>query len=79
VRLLFYTRYFPGWTATIDGAPAPIEPFGEQGLIAVDIPAGTHLVATRWSTTPARIAGGVISLLSIALVAFAIWRTRGAR
>lgn len=65
-RIQFYTRYFPGWTASIDGDAVPIEPYGEQGLVTLDVPAGEHTVTTRWGTTPPRIVGAVVS--SIALV-----------
>lgn len=75
-RILFYTRYFPGWTATVDGAPVEIGPEGEQGLIALNVPAGTHTVTTRWGTTPARLTGAGISAISLVLVGLVLWRAR---
>lgn len=75
-RILFYTRYFPGWTATLDGAPVEIGPEGEQGLIALNVPAGTHTVTTRWGTTPARLLGVGISAVALALVCLILWRGR---
>ncbi|MDE3088489.1 MAG: glycosyltransferase family 39 protein, partial [Chloroflexota bacterium] len=41
-RILFYTRYFPGWVATLDNQPLPVEAYGEQGLILVNVPPGIH-------------------------------------
>ncbi len=75
-RIQFYTRYFPGWTATIDGNAVPIEPYGEQGLITLNVPAGTHLVTTRWGTTTPRVIGAIISLISLLSLFALIWRTR---
>jgi hypothetical protein len=77
-RIRFYTRYFPGWTATVDGNAVPLEPSGEQGLLTLDVPAGSHIVTTRWGTTPVRIVGAVISLFSIAAAVLWLWRTRRA-
>jgi uncharacterized membrane protein YfhO len=75
-RILFYTRYFPGWTATLDGVPVEIGPQGEQGLIAVNVPAGTHIVTTRWGSTPPRLIGAGISVVSLALMGLVLRRTR---
>lgn len=75
-RLMFYTRYFPGWTASVDGAPVTIEPYGDQGLIALDVPPGTHAVTTHWGTTTPRLIGAVISLAALAAALVFLWRTR---
>jgi hypothetical protein len=65
VRLLFYNYYFPGWRATVDGQPAVIRPEGANGLIALDLPAGTHEAQLRFGTTPPRIAGALLSALGL--------------
>lgn len=76
-RILFYTRYFPGWTATIDGSPdQAVEPYGEQGLIMVQVPAGTHTVRTQFGDTGARQAGAAISLASLVATLGWMWKTR---
>jgi len=59
----FYTYYFPGWRARVDGQPVEIRPSGMFGLIALDVPAGEHRVALRFEDTPVRIVGGVVSVL----------------
>jgi hypothetical protein len=74
-RVLFYTRYFPGWTATIDGAFASVEPYGEQGLISVNVPSGVHTVRAQFGDTWPRQAGAVISLVSLLCVMGWLWKT----
>lgn len=66
-RIMVYTRYFPGWTATLDGAPVAIEPSGDQGLIATrdPVPAGSHLLRLRFEDTPVRQISAVISAISL--------------
>ncbi|HZQ04999.1 MAG TPA: hypothetical protein VFD70_00350, partial [Anaerolineae bacterium] len=76
IRVMFYTRYFPGWTATLDGTPTSIEPYGEQGLIALNVPAGSHIVTTRWGTTPPRVVGAIISALCLFAALGLIWLDR---
>jgi hypothetical protein len=72
-----YTRYFPGWQATVDGAPAEVLPWGEQGLMQVQVPAGEHTVLLRFEDTPVRTAGKAISLLSLAgVVGVWLWGRR---
>lgn len=75
-RLLFYTRYFPGWTATVDGAPAALEPYGEQGLMLVQVAAGTRVVRVSFGDTPPRQLGALLSLLSLIGAGVWLWRTR---
>ncbi|MDZ7378512.1 MAG: hypothetical protein ONB06_04115, partial [candidate division KSB1 bacterium] len=75
-RIMFYTRYFPGWSATLDGIPVEIEPYGEQGLIALTVPAGTHIVTTRFGTTAPRVAGAIISFGSFIAALAWLWKTR---
>ncbi len=75
-RVMFYTRYFPGWTARIDDQPATLEPYGEQGLILVPVPAGSHVVRLRFEDTPVRQAGAVLSAVSLAIALAILWRWR---
>ena len=63
-----YTRYFPGWQATVDGASVEVTPWDEQGLMQVQVPAGEHTVALRFGDTPVRTAGKAVSLLALAVV-----------
>ena len=61
----FYTYYFPGWTAYVDGRKASIYPSGPQGLITLRMPAGEHRVFLRFEDTPIRTAGSIISFVSL--------------
>jgi hypothetical protein len=72
----FYTYYFPGWTARMDGQEVDIRPSGTFGLIALDVPAGEHHISLRFGDTPVRIVGKVISLVSLALLGWLIYREK---
>ena len=66
VRLRFYTYYFPGWRATLDGRPLPIVPDPPNELIGVTVPSGAHQVEIRFGATPLRVAAGAVSLAGLA-------------
>ena len=72
VRLL--EAYDPGWTATVDGQPAPVADSGGIAL-AVPVPAGCHAIRLRYHT-PGRTAGLLLSLLSSGLLAILICTSR---
>jgi hypothetical protein len=65
VALRFYTYYFPGWRATVDGRPAEITPAPPNGLITLQLPPGEHMVALRFGATPVRHIGALISLAAL--------------
>jgi hypothetical protein len=71
-RVMFYTRYFPGWTATVNSQPTNIEPYGEQGLILVRVPAGSSIVHIQFQDTLPRSIGAIISGISL-LIAFGLF------
>ncbi len=68
VRLRFYTHYFPGWRATVDGQPVEIQPDAPNGLIGLDLPAGEHQVQLRFGATPVRSASAALSVVGLAFV-----------
>lgn len=70
----FLRFYFPGWRATLDGRRVAIAPDPRYGLIQVPVPAGTHDVAIRFGTTPARAAGWLLAALGLAGAALALAR-----
>lgn len=57
---------YPGWQATIDGAPTPV--FVADGLLrAVALPAGDHLVEFRFESAALRI-GVTVTLLTATIL-----------
>ena len=61
----------PGWSATVDGAPAPVL-LADDVFIAVALPPGTHTVCLTFST-PGATTGALLSiagLLSLITIAF---------
>ncbi len=60
--IIFQTRYFPGWSAYVDGKPALTTIRPPQGLMAVAVPQGTHTVRLRFEDTLLRLLSKLISL-----------------
>ncbi len=58
--------YDPGWTANVDGKPAPVEPSNGFAM-AVPVEAGSHQVRLQYST-PGRLTGVTLSLLSLTML-----------
>jgi hypothetical protein len=77
VRLRFYTNFFPGWQATVDGRPVEIAPDPPDGLIGLNLPPGEHEVRLRLMPTPVRQIGLALSLLTaLGVVALFVWDAR---
>lgn len=81
VTLELYTYYFPGWRATVDGNPVEVRPTEPYGLIALQVPAGEHVVRLRFGDTPVRLAGKGISIVSLLVAGLLLrparWRAAG--
>jgi hypothetical protein len=66
---------FPGWTASVDGRPAAVRTFGDEGTVAVDLTPGEHEVRIWFGSTPLRngaalaAAGGVVGWLAVVAAA----------
>lgn len=80
--LVLTDAWYPGWEATVDGKPVPIEP-ADYAYRAVKIEPGTHTVSMRFRPTSWRW-GRVVSLVSVvaalaALVLLALWPRISAR
>jgi hypothetical protein len=66
--------YYPGWTATVDGAPAPILPTNHL-FRGVPAPAGTHRI--RFAYRPRSLAlGAALSLLTALALAAGAYRLK---
>ena len=68
----FHQFMFPGWRATVDGIPAPLAaaPYDESihaslGYMVVAVPAGRHRVEVAFGTTPARMVGTTVSVVTL--------------
>ena len=60
------TFYFPGWRIWVDGKEMTIDPTRDKflGRMRVDLPAGGHDVLARFTDTPVRLVGNLVSLAS---------------
>lgn len=70
--LVLSDTLLPGWTATVDGAPAPILP-ADFAFRAVRLPPGVHEVAFRYAA-PGLRAGALASLAGVVALAFLLLR-----
>jgi hypothetical protein len=69
--------YDPGWSAQVDGQPAPIFP-ANSFTLAAPVQAGKHAVRLRYHT-PGRRLGIALSLSAAGLLALLLWRSPPAR
>ena len=68
-KLALHEQFFPGWTATIDGKSAAVEPWA-GAFQAVAVPAGEHTVEFHYRSRLLGL-GGAISL--VALIGLVFW------
>ena len=57
-----------GWAATVDGRPAGLVQ-ADQGMVAVNVPAGTHKVTVRYSMPQQGLATWASALVGVSLLA----------
>jgi hypothetical protein len=72
VRLALRQQFYPGWRAELEGQPccAPVDALRrEYGILAVDLPAGTHRVRFTLGPTPNERLGWLASGASLAALA----------
>jgi hypothetical protein len=70
-RMEVATFWYPGWTATVDGGPAPIEVLPGTGTMAVALPAGEHHLELELGPTAVRRGSLLASGLTAAVLAAA--------
>ena len=61
---------YPSWRVTVDGQPVNGRPLREDGLMAVPVTAGSHVIEVQWTATRDVVAGRTIS--AIALLGLAV-------
>lgn len=68
--------YFPGWQASLDGAPVVIETAPPGGTMRIQIPAGEHVVEVWYAGTDAQHLGDVLTLASLLVCGVLLTRRR---
>ena len=69
--------FFPGWTATVDGAPVPLGR-ADWAFMAVPVPAGTHRLALEYRNAQVG-RGALVALATATALGLALaWRRRTA-
>jgi hypothetical protein len=72
--LRFNQFYFPGWQVRLDnGSILPAYPTTNLGLLTVDLPRGTHQLTLTWTGTLVQRIAGIISIITLALLAGLSW------
>ena len=57
--------WFPGWTASLDGQPLAVRPFGASAIVSCDAPAGVHTIEFKYTHLPHRRVGSIMSWVSV--------------
>ncbi len=70
--------YFPGWELRIDGQTLPAAP-SPEGFVSFSVPAGNHDVSIRFGTTPPRVAGWLLSFLTVVGCVWILFIKKGGR
>jgi hypothetical protein len=66
--LRFHIFYFPGWQGYVDKKKVDTYPWGEFGLVTLDVPAGEHQLLLRFEETKERKLGSALSLATFILL-----------
>lgn len=68
-QLTFSIADFPGWYVEVNGERAD-KITTEDGLLAVNLPEGQHLVGASFGATPVRTASDMVSLVSVMIMLY---------
>lgn len=63
------TVYFPGWSVLIDGKSVPID-YNSNGLIRINVSAGSHALVARFGETPIRLFADLLSGVGLLIALF---------
>lgn len=72
--LRFPVYYFPNWMAYINGEKSEISYDNELGLITLNLKPGNNWVNLKLENTPLRVISNFISVISILLIPFYLYR-----
>ena len=75
--MILADTYYPGWHASIDGVPVPIE-LANTAVRAVKLPAGDHVIEFRYEPDSVKI-GATITLMCGLIVAIGLALSRRVR
>ena len=81
-RVVLRTYYFPGWRGELRSSeplPLRVGPEPGTGRIEIAVPAGDNRVVVRFTTTPPRVIGGIVSAAALAAGLAVLWRARRSR
>jgi hypothetical protein len=68
---------YPSWRVTVDGQPVTSRPLREDGLMAIPVKAGSHVLDVQWTATRDIVAGRALSAIALLLLAVvAIWERK---
>jgi hypothetical protein len=70
---------YPSWQVTVDGQPVKSRPLREDGLMAVPVNAGSHVMEVRWAATQDVVAGRAVSAIALLALAVVAMRERKGR
>jgi hypothetical protein len=70
---------YPSWRVTVDGKPALGRPVRDDGLMAIPITAGKHVMEVQWGATGDVITGRIISALALLALAMVVMLERRER
>jgi hypothetical protein len=70
---------YPSWRVTVDGQPVKSRPLREDGLMAVPVNAGSHVVEVQWAATRDVVAGRAVSAIALLALAVVAMRERKGR
>jgi uncharacterized membrane protein len=70
---------YPSWRVTVDGQPVNSRPLREDGLMAVPVNAGSHVMEVQWAATRDVVAGRAVSTIALLALAVVAMRERKGR
>ena len=73
--LVTYQPWYPGWTATVDGAPVATEPV-DGALTGLSLPPGAHRIELSYRPAWLEIGAGVSLVAGLALLGWLLWERR---